>query len=41
MCAKVVSIGLKGMAGYRLHVEVKTLFVGNESIQIVGADTQK
>jgi magnesium chelatase family protein len=40
MCAKVTSIGLKGMEGYRLHVEVKT-FVGNDSIRIVGADTQK
>jgi magnesium chelatase family protein len=35
MCAKVTSIGLKGMEGYRLHVEVKT-FVGNDSIRIVG-----
>ncbi len=35
MCAKVTSIGLKGMEGYRLNVEVKT-FVGNDSIRIVG-----
>jgi magnesium chelatase family protein len=35
MCAKVTSIGLKGMDGYRLNVEVKT-FVGNDSIRIVG-----
>lgn len=35
MCAKVTSIGLKGMEGYLLHVEVKT-FVGNDSIRIVG-----
>jgi magnesium chelatase family protein len=35
MCAKVTSIGLKGMEGYRLNVEVST-FVGNDSIRIVG-----
>ena len=35
MCAKVTSIGLKGMEGYRVNVEVKT-FVGNDSIRIVG-----
>ncbi|NWQ39526.1 YifB family Mg chelatase-like AAA ATPase [Bacillus sp. EB106-08-02-XG196] len=35
MCSKVTSIGLKGMEGYRLNVEVKT-FVGNDSIRIVG-----
>ncbi|MFP7297202.1 YifB family Mg chelatase-like AAA ATPase [Neobacillus niacini] len=35
MCAKVTSIGLKGMEGYRLHVEVRT-FIGNDSIRIVG-----
>jgi magnesium chelatase family protein len=35
MCAKITSIGLKGMEGYRLNVEVKT-FVGNDSIRIVG-----
>jgi magnesium chelatase family protein len=35
MCAKVTSIGLKGMEGYRLNVEVKT-FVGNDCIKIVG-----
>ena len=35
MCAKVTSIGLKGMEGYRLNVEVKT-FVGNDSIRILG-----
>lgn len=35
MCAKVTSIGLKGMEGYRVHVEVKT-FVGLDSIRIVG-----
>lgn len=35
MCAKVTSIGLKGMEGYRLNVEVKT-FVGNDCIRIVG-----
>jgi magnesium chelatase family protein len=35
MCAKVTSIGLKGMEGYLLNVEVKT-FVGNDSIRIVG-----
>ena len=35
MCAKVTSIGLRGMEGYRLNVEVKT-FVGNDCIRIVG-----
>lgn len=35
MCAKVTSIGLKGMEGYRVQVEVKT-FVGLDSIRIVG-----
>nr|WP_317853493.1 magnesium chelatase domain-containing protein [Neobacillus sp. Marseille-Q6967] len=35
MCAKVTSIGLKGMEGYRVHVEVKS-FIGNDSIRIVG-----
>lgn len=35
MCAKVTSIGLKGMEGYRLNVEVKT-FVGHDCIRIVG-----
>lgn len=35
MCAKVTSIGLKGMEGYLVHVEVKT-FVGMDSIRIVG-----
>ncbi|WP_419955609.1 magnesium chelatase domain-containing protein [Neobacillus niacini] len=35
MCAKVTSIGLKGLEGYRLNVEVKT-FVGNDGIRIVG-----
>jgi len=35
MWAKVTSIGLKGMEGYRLHVEVNS-FVGNDSLKIVG-----
>ncbi|MED3563089.1 YifB family Mg chelatase-like AAA ATPase [Bacillus xiapuensis] len=35
MCAKVTSIGLKGLEGYRVHVEVGA-FVGNDSIKIVG-----
>jgi magnesium chelatase family protein len=35
MCAKVTSIGLKGIEGYRVQVEVKT-FVGLDSIRIVG-----
>ncbi|MEH7251714.1 magnesium chelatase domain-containing protein [Neobacillus niacini] len=35
MCAKVTSIGLKGMEGYRVNAEVRT-FVGNDSIRIVG-----
>ncbi|WP_308314937.1 hypothetical protein [Bacillus sp. V33-4] len=35
MCAKVTSIGLKGMEGYRVNVEVKTI-VGIDSIVIVG-----
>jgi magnesium chelatase family protein len=35
MCAKVTSIGLKGMDGYRVNVEVKT-FVGTDTFRIVG-----
>lgn len=35
MSAKVTSIGLKGLEGYRVNVEVGT-FVGNDSIKIVG-----
>ncbi|WP_066321152.1 YifB family Mg chelatase-like AAA ATPase [Bacillus sp. FJAT-29814] len=35
MWAKVTSIGLKGMAGYRVNVEVSS-HVGNDSIKIVG-----
>lgn len=35
MWAKVTSIGLKGMEGYRLNVEAGT-FVGNDSFKIVG-----
>ncbi|MBT2726204.1 YifB family Mg chelatase-like AAA ATPase [Bacillus sp. ISL-75] len=35
MWAKVTSIGLKGMEGYRVHVEVGS-YVGNDSFKIVG-----
>jgi magnesium chelatase family protein len=35
MWAKVMSIGLKGMEGYRVHVEVGS-YVGNDSFKIVG-----
>ncbi|MDQ6600409.1 magnesium chelatase domain-containing protein [Bacillus salipaludis] len=35
MSAKVTSIGLKGLEGFRVNVEVGT-FVGNDSIKIVG-----
>ncbi|WML24818.1 YifB family Mg chelatase-like AAA ATPase [Neobacillus sp. OS1-33] len=35
MWAKVTSIGLKGMEGYRMHVEVGS-YVGNDSFKIVG-----
>jgi magnesium chelatase family protein len=35
MCATVTSIGLKGMEGYRVSVEVIS-FVGTDSIRIVG-----
>ncbi|PLR77824.1 magnesium chelatase [Bacillus sp. V3-13] len=35
MCVKVTSIGLKGMEGYRVNVEVK-IIVGIDSIVIVG-----
>jgi len=35
MWARVMSIGLKGMEGYRVNVEVGT-FVGNDSFKIVG-----
>jgi magnesium chelatase family protein len=35
MWAKVTSIGLKGMAGYRVNVEVNS-YVGNDSFKIVG-----
>jgi magnesium chelatase family protein len=35
MWAKVTSIGLKGMEGYRVHVEVGS-YVGNNSFKIVG-----
>jgi hypothetical protein len=35
MCPKITSIGLKGMEGYRINVEVKT-FIGNDTIRIVG-----
>ncbi|NRD76741.1 YifB family Mg chelatase-like AAA ATPase [Bacillus sp. BRMEA1] len=35
MWAKVTSIGLKGMEGYRMNVEVGT-YVGNDSFKIVG-----
>ncbi|WP_342433072.1 magnesium chelatase domain-containing protein [Neobacillus sp. FSL H8-0543] len=35
MCAKVTSIGLKGMEGYRVNVEVRA-FVGADSFRIVG-----
>jgi magnesium chelatase family protein len=35
MWAKVTSIGLKGMEGYRINVEVGT-YVGNDSFKIVG-----
>jgi magnesium chelatase family protein len=35
MCATVTSIGLKGMEGYRVNVEVMS-FVGTDSIRIVG-----
>jgi magnesium chelatase family protein len=35
MWAKVISIGLKGMQGYRVHVEVGS-HVGNDSFKIVG-----
>ncbi|CAH2714152.1 Competence protein ComM [Neobacillus rhizosphaerae] len=35
MWARVTSIGLKGMEGYRVNVEVGT-FVGNDSFKIVG-----
>ncbi len=35
MCAKVTSIGLKGMEGYRVNVEVRS-FVGTDSFRIVG-----
>ncbi|MEH7156521.1 YifB family Mg chelatase-like AAA ATPase [Neobacillus drentensis] len=35
MWAKVTSIGLKGMAGYRMHVEAGS-YVGNDSFKIVG-----
>ena len=35
MWARVTSIGLKGMEGYRVNVEVGT-YVGNDSFKIVG-----
>jgi len=35
MWARVTSIGLKGMDGYRVSVEVGT-YVGNDSFKIVG-----
>ena len=35
MWAKVTSIGLKGMMGYRMHVEAGS-YVGNDSFKIVG-----
>lgn len=35
MWAKVTSIGLKGMEGYRVNVEVGT-YVGTDSFRIVG-----
>lgn len=35
MWAKVTSIGLKGMAGYRVNVEVSS-YVGNDTFKIVG-----
>ncbi|MDF2855554.1 MAG: Mg chelatase, subunit ChlI [Neobacillus sp.] len=35
MCAKVTSIGLRGMEGYRVNVEVRS-FVGQDSFRIVG-----
>ncbi|MBT2708637.1 hypothetical protein J7I91_11935 [Pseudomonas sp. ISL-84] len=35
MCARAVSIGLRGMEGYLVHVEVKAV-VGVDSIVIVG-----
>ncbi|MDR6998877.1 ATP-binding protein [Neobacillus niacini] len=35
MCAKVTNIGLKGLEGYVVNVEVGA-FVGNDSIKIVG-----
>ncbi len=35
MWARVTSIGLKGMEGYRINVEVST-YVGNDSFKIVG-----
>jgi magnesium chelatase family protein len=35
MCAKVTSIGLRGMEGYRVNVEVRS-FVGTDSFRIVG-----
>ncbi|WP_257984455.1 magnesium chelatase domain-containing protein [Neobacillus cucumis] len=35
MWARVTSVGLKGMEGYRVNVEVGT-YVGNDSFKIVG-----
>ncbi len=35
MWAKVISIGLKGMEGYRVNVEVGS-YVGNDFFKIVG-----
>jgi len=33
MWAKITSIGLKGMLGYQMHVEVGS-YVGNDSLKI-------
>lgn len=35
MWARVTSVGLKGMEGYRMNVEVGT-YVGTDSFKIVG-----
>lgn len=35
MCARVASIGLRGMEGYLVHVEVKVM-IGVDSLVIVG-----